>query len=206
MIEINLYHRSYATVLAILAALSVAKQWDAVLAFIVTFVAVRTAYHRFDRTFLDEEEDENGVLCVKKLEAYAKLPVRGSRYAAGFDICSTVDKEIPPNCMELVPTGLAIQTPKNYYGQLVVRSGTCWKHKMDVLAGVIDEDYRGHVQVVLRNTSMTNTFYVKRGEPFAQLILLRCGARIPCIEVNELEKSERGSGGFGSTDVNRKTN
>lgn len=88
-------------------------------------------------------------LRVKKLSENATLPKRGSEKAAGYDLCASSDLAIPPMSRAVVPTDLSIAVPAGTYGRVAPRSGLAVKNFIDVGAGVIDEDYRGPVGVVL---------------------------------------------------------
>jgi dUTP pyrophosphatase len=158
------------------------------------------------------------ILNVKKLVENAILPAYGSSYAAGIDVCSTSAHSIPPRSRKLVGTGLSIswsnggsstsgsgsscgssQNPEDFYIRVAPRSGLAAKQSIDVGAGVIDYDYRGEVFVLLINHHNENTYEVKSGEKIAQLIMERI--KRPSIqEVDQHSETERGAGGFGSTD------
>jgi dUTP pyrophosphatase len=137
------------------------------------------------------------VLFIKKLVPEAIIPARGSDGAAGYDISSIVDIVVPALDHRAVATGLAIRVPEGTYGRVAPRSGLAYKHGIDVLAGVIDEDYRGEVKVILYNTS-DRDYIVRKGDRIAQLILEKIVTPDVAI-VLELEDTERGVGGFGST-------
>jgi dUTP pyrophosphatase len=92
-------------------------------------------------------------LRFKKLDGDAKLPTRGSASAAGLDLYSIEAVCLPPNQRSLVRTGLAVAIPRGFYGRLAPRSGLATKKGLDVLAGVIDADYRGEIRCLLHNTS-----------------------------------------------------
>jgi len=99
----------------------------------------------------------------------------------------------------LVKTDLSIAVPAGTYGRVAPRSGLAWKHSIDVGAGVIDADYRGNVGVILFNHS-DKDFKVEIGDRIAQLIIERI--ELPHVqEVDELDDTIRGGGGFGSTGV-----
>ena len=136
-------------------------------------------------------------LLIKKLVPEAIIPARGSDGAAGYDISSVVDIVVPALGRSAVATGLAIRVPEGTYGRVAPRSGLAYKHGIDVLAGVIDEDYRGEVKVILYNTSERD-YIIKKGDRIAQLILEKIVTPDVAI-VLELEDTERGVGGFGST-------
>jgi len=130
------------------------------------------------------------------------MPVRGSEFAAGFDLASAYDIVIPAGGKGIVKTDLAIAIPKNTYARIAPRSGLAVKKFIDTGAGVVDYDYRGNVGVVLFNHG-SEDFEVKRGDRVAQMIL-ECISMAPCVEVQELASTERGTGGFGSTGVSEK--
>ncbi|XP_004709475.2 deoxyuridine 5'-triphosphate nucleotidohydrolase, mitochondrial [Echinops telfairi] len=135
-----------------------------------------------------------------KLSGHATAPTRGSARAAGYDLYSAYDYTVPPMEKALVKTDIQIAVPSGCYGRVAPRSGLAAKHFIDVGAGVIDEDYRGNVAVVLFNFGK-ETFEVKKGDRIAQLICERIF--YPEIEeVQALDDTERGSGGFGSTGKN----
>ncbi|KAF2880654.1 hypothetical protein ILUMI_25518 [Ignelater luminosus] len=127
-------------------------------------------------------------------------PTKGSAKAAGFDLKSAYDYTIPARGKEIIDTGIKVQLPEGCYGRIAPRSGLAAKHFIDVGAGVVDEDYRGIIKVVLFNHSEAS-FDVKRGDRIAQLICERI--YYPEIqEAKELADTERGEGGFGSTGTN----
>jgi dUTP pyrophosphatase len=139
------------------------------------------------------------MLFIKKLSNNATVPTRGSELAAGLDLYSAVDIIIPSHGKSVVMTDISISIPEGYYGRIAPRSGLAAKHFIDVGAGVIDQDYRGNIGVVLFNFS-DKEFVVKKGDRIAQLILekiLICNVQL----VDDLENTNRGEGGFGSTGV-----
>lgn len=97
---------------------------------------------------------------VKKLVPEAVMPKKGTEGAAGYDICSVEEVTIPSNGKGKVRTGLSWSIPSGTYGRIAPRSGLAWKHSINVGAGVIDEDYRGEVCVILFNHG-PNDFVVK---------------------------------------------
>ncbi|NWY55063.1 DUT protein, partial [Chionis minor] len=135
-----------------------------------------------------------------KLTENAFAPSRGSARAAGYDLYSAYDCVIPPMEKAVVKTDIQIALPSGCYGRVAPRSGLAAKHFIDVGAGVIDEDYRGNVGVVLFNFGK-ETFEVKKGDRIAQLICERiCYPELE--EVQALDDTERGKDGFGSTGKN----
>eukprot|EP01091_Cochliopodium_minus_P008620 TRINITY_DN1984_c0_g3_i1.p1 TRINITY_DN1984_c0_g3~~TRINITY_DN1984_c0_g3_i1.p1 ORF type:complete len:149 (-),score=42.59 TRINITY_DN1984_c0_g3_i1:32-478(-) len=140
------------------------------------------------------------VLKVKKLTEFAVIPVRGTKQAAGYDLVSAYDLRIEKQGKAIVKTDLAVAIPEGHYGRIAPRSSIAWKNHIDVGAGVIDCDYRGNVGVVLFNHS-NEDFEIKRGDRIAQLILEKISTP-EVVEVEDLDSTERGEGGFGSTGKN----
>jgi dUTP pyrophosphatase len=139
------------------------------------------------------------VLKVKKLSERAQLPKKGSALAAGFDLCSAYDMTVEAGGKAMVPTDLSIAVPSGTYGRVAPRSGLAVKNFIDVGAGVIDEDYRGPVN--LFNFGKTD-FEIKQGDRIAQLVLEKI-AQAEVFECENLDETERGEGGFGSTGVSK---
>ncbi|RWR93859.1 deoxyuridine 5'-triphosphate nucleotidohydrolase [Cinnamomum micranthum f. kanehirae] len=139
------------------------------------------------------------VLRVKKLSENAVLPSRGSPLSAGYDLSSATAVTVAARGKALVPTDLSIGIPEGTYARIAPRSGLAWKHSIDVGAGVIDADYRGPVGVILFNYS-DEAFEVKPGDRIAQLILEKI-VTPEVLEVDDLDSTVRGAGGFGSTGV-----
>ena len=139
-------------------------------------------------------------LQIKKLVANALIPKQGSAFAAGFDLHALVDTVVPAHGKCLISTGISMAIPYGNYGRIAPRSGLACKHMIDVGAGVIDADYRGEVKVLLFNLG-DKEFEVKAEDRIAQLIIEKY---TPCTieEVEELQETQRGDGGFGSTGVN----
>ncbi|KAI8965268.1 dUTPase-like protein [Daldinia sp. FL1419] len=139
-------------------------------------------------------------LLIKKLSPTAKLPTRGSAFAAGYDLYASRPATIPSRGKALVETDISIAVPAGTYGRIAPRSGLAAKHFIDTGAGVIDADYRGPVKVLLFNHSEAD-FPVAEGDRVAQLVVERIYTP-DVVEVDELEESVRGAGGFGSTGSN----
>jgi dUTP pyrophosphatase len=140
---------------------------------------------------------------VKRLSTQAQLPKYQSAEAAGMDLVAQVDEELTlaPMQRALVPTGLALELPAGYEGQIRPRSGLALKAGLTCLnsPGTIDSDYRGEVKVLLVNLSSEHA-KIRRGDRIAQLVIAPvCRAQL--VEVEALGDSSRGSGGFGSTGV-----
>ncbi|KIW76656.1 deoxyuridine 5'-triphosphate nucleotidohydrolase [Fonsecaea pedrosoi CBS 271.37] len=136
-------------------------------------------------------------LLIRKLSADASTPTRGSAFAAGYDLYASKPITIPARGKALVSTDLSIATPEGTYGRIAPRSGLAAKHFIDTGAGVIDADYRGEVKVLLFNHGEAD-FRVNKGDRIAQLVLERIYTP-EVVEVDNLEESVRGAGGFGST-------
>jgi dUTP pyrophosphatase len=140
------------------------------------------------------------VMKYTKVVPEAYPPTKGSVKAAGYDLKSAYDCTVPARGKALVDTGIKVQLPEGCYGRIAPRSGLAVKNFIDVGAGVVDEDYRGVIKVVLFNHS-DSAFEVKSGDRIAQFICERI--YYPDLEeVKELTETERGEGGFGSTGKN----
>ncbi|KAL4241390.1 Deoxyuridine 5'-triphosphate nucleotidohydrolase [Abortiporus biennis] len=136
-------------------------------------------------------------LLIKRLSEKAKLPTRGSPLSAGYDLYSAERKVIPAHGKALVDTQISIAVPAGTYGRVAPRSGLASKFMIDTGAGVIDADYRGVVFVLLFNLS-DKDFQVEEGDRIAQLIIERIQTP-DVLEVDDLDETLRGAGGFGST-------
>jgi len=132
-----------------------------------------------------------------------ELPTYGSRSSAGVDLRANIEKAIRVGSLEkvVVPTGLFIEIPIGYEAQVRPRSGLAFKHGITVLnsPGTIDSDYRGEIKVILVNLSK-DTFVIEGGERIAQMVIA-AHEQAEWIEVESLDETERGLGGFGSTGV-----
>ncbi|KAG7349107.1 deoxyuridine 5'-triphosphate nucleotidohydrolase [Nitzschia inconspicua] len=138
-------------------------------------------------------------LQVKRLSDTAVLPVRGSEWAAGYDLSASQPTVIKAGGRGIVATDLSIACPAGTYGRIAPRSGLTVKKGIHVGAGVVDADYRGPVGVVLFNLG-TEDLQIQPGDRIAQLILESI-VMAPVEEVDELDDTVRGSDGFGSTGV-----
>jgi dUTP pyrophosphatase len=138
-------------------------------------------------------------LKVKKLNKLAEIPQYQTEEAAGFDLHSVEDVVIAPNERKLIGTGLSFEIPKGYEIQIRPRSGLAYKHGITVLnsPGTIDSDYRGEIKVLLINHS-NESFEIKVGERIAQAVIQEV-IQVTFEEVEELNDTARGAGGFGST-------
>ncbi|MBK8913225.1 MAG: dUTP diphosphatase [Phycisphaerales bacterium] len=129
------------------------------------------------------------------------LPAYQSALAAGMDLCAAVDQpvEIHPGDVKLIPTGLFVEIPPGFEGQVRARSGLALRHGLMLpnSPGTIDADYRGELQVIVGNISR-EPFTITRGMRFAQLVIARV-EQPEIVAVDELSKTARGAGGFGHT-------
>lgn len=135
-------------------------------------------------------------LRVKLLHPYAKMPTK-AYCSAGYDLYSPREISILPGLRTLVALGIATEMPHGYFGKIFGRSGLASKQGISVLGGVIDNDYRGEWKVVLLNTSNKELF-TGAGSRIAQVVFMPYG-HFQVNEVDELQGSERGDAGFGST-------
>ena len=136
-------------------------------------------------------------LRFKQLDSSAVLPKRGSALAAGLDVCCIEDLRIAPRQRVMARTGLAVAIPPGFYGRVAPRSGLAAKSGLDVLAGVIDSDYRGEIVCVLYNTG-DETLNLPAGSKICQLILEQI-ITPEAAWATDLDETARGAGGFGST-------
>ena len=138
---------------------------------------------------------------IKKLDPNAKIPEYKTAGASGVDIMALLEKKITldPGESQIIPTGLSIAIPEDLEAQIRPRSGLAAKSNISVLntPGTIDSDYRGEIKVILINLG-NETFTVKNGDRIAQMILTPI-MKFKFEEVNKLDDTIRGSGGFGST-------
>jgi dUTP pyrophosphatase len=134
---------------------------------------------------------------VIKLSIDAILPTRGSNDSAGFDLYASNNGTIGPLQRLLVPINIAIELPKGTFGHILPRSGLALKHGIHTGAGVIDEDYRGNIGVLLFNLSNTD-FTFSKGDRIAQLVIKKYESP-EIIEKEFLDETKRGDGGFGSS-------
>jgi len=127
------------------------------------------------------------------------LPARATEHAAGLDVVAAEDVTLAPGQRHAVATGFAIAIPEGYEVQVRPRSGLALKHGITCLntPGTIDSDYRGEVKVILANLGDA-PFEIVRGERIAQLVPAPV-QRAAFREIERLDATERGSGGFGST-------
>jgi len=130
-----------------------------------------------------------------------QLPAYETLHSAGMDLRANIDEPVTLNPLErtLVPTGLFIELPIGYEAQIRPRSGLAFKHGISIVntPGTIDADYRGEIKVILVNLSHI-PFIINDGERICQMVVAQ-HERVIWEETSELDKTERGAGGFGHT-------
>jgi len=138
---------------------------------------------------------------IKKLNPNVQLPNYKTQGSSGMDLMAFIDKsiKISPNSSALIPTGISLAIPEDLEIQIRPRSGLAAKSSIGVLnsPGTIDSDYRGELKIILFNHG-NNEFIVKNNDRIAQMVLIPV-LKIDFEEVDELPKTIRGVGGFGST-------
>lgn len=135
---------------------------------------------------------------IKKLSDIAIIPDKGSSGAAGYDLYTTETYELSVGERRLFKTDIAMAIPFGSYGRIAPRSGLAVKKGLDVLAGVIDSDYRGEIMVALINLGQ-EPIQIKSGDKIAQIIF-QSHYLHKFVEVYDLDSTDRASKGFGSTD------
>lgn len=139
-------------------------------------------------------------LKFRKIYEHAFIPKKMTKGAAGFDLAVSAPVTFFPYVVTKVSTGIAMEIPKGYHGEIHIRSS--WGKRGIRLAnctGIIDSDYRGEITLLVINDTH-EVYYALEGERIAQLILVK-DPTFQIEEVNELGETERGNGGFGSTDL-----
>lgn len=138
-------------------------------------------------------------LQIKQLSPNAKLPTRTHATDAGLDIYAAEDTQLVGYRASIVPTGIAINIPEGYEGQIRPRSGKSVKTNMRVILGTIDAGYNAEIGVIAESTN-GGSYLVQKGEKIAQLVIQR--VELPTLDVvDEFDtKTDRGSKGFGSSD------
>ncbi len=140
-------------------------------------------------------------ILIKRLSKEVSLPKYETSGSSGMDLSANVDAKIniEPGKTAIIPTGLALSIPKGFEIQIRPRSGLAAKQKISVLntPGTIDSDYRGEIKVILINLSQ-ESFIVEKGLRIAQMVVCPV-VQAQLKEVNDLNETGRGEGGFGST-------
>lgn len=149
------------------------------------------------------------MLQTKLLTETATLPTRGSAQAAGLDMYFDLQGQMPgmnvvgvsftvePGERAVLKTGVSMAIPDGFYGQIAPRSGLAVKQGLEILAGVIDSDYRGEIMIAVLNSG-SEPIQFKKGDRVAQMLILPVSNIVP-EQVEELVDTDRGDGKFGST-------
>ena len=138
---------------------------------------------------------------IKRLSKNIELPKYETNGSSGMDLSANIEKQIKiePGKTSIIPTGISVSMPKDFEIQIRSRSGLAAKSQISVLnsPGTIDADYRGELKVILINLS-NKIFVVERGTRIAQMVLCPI-VKAKVKEVDNLDDTDRGAGGFGST-------
>lgn len=139
-------------------------------------------------------------IAFRRLRPDATLPVRQHPDDAGLDLCCVEAVRLGPGERASVPTGLAVAVPGGYAGFVTPRSGLAARHGVTLVntPGIVDAGYRGELRVLLLNTDRAEPFAAEPGERIAQLLIVPV-ALPATVEVDALDETVRGDGGFGST-------
>jgi len=138
-------------------------------------------------------------ILIKRLSKEVSLPKYETSGSSGMDLGSNIGANISPGKIAIIPTGLALSIPKGFEAQIRPRSGLAAKKKISVLntPGTIDSDYRGEIKVILINLG-EEIFKIEKGLRIAQMVFCPI-VQAQFREVDDLNETERGKGGFGST-------
>ena len=137
---------------------------------------------------------------INLLHKNAKVPTRGSEESAGLDLHTIESATIPPGRRALFKTGLAISMPRGYVGLIWPRSKLASKMGIDILAGVVDSDYRGEIHISLLNTGL-DPVEIKTGDKVAQLIVQKHFVDMEINIVDDLDRTSRGHAGILSSEM-----
>ncbi len=140
------------------------------------------------------------VLPVRRLDPDLPLPAYAHPGDAGLDLCAAQDVRLAPGERAVVPTGLAVAVPDGHVGLVHPRSGLAARQGLGIVnaPGTIDAGYRGEVKVIVVNLDPAEPIDLARGQRIAQLLIQRV-ERVTVVEVDDLDGTVRGDGGFGST-------
>lgn len=139
---------------------------------------------------------------LKRLDPSVELPSYAYEGDAGLDLRSNIDIDLAPFERALIPTGLAIAIPDGFAGFVQPRSGLAIKRGFSIVntPGLIDAHYRGELMIIGINLDSRESIHIDRGERIAQLVIQEVPT-VNLVEVEELDETDRGSGGFGSSGV-----
>ncbi|GGG69150.1 dUTP diphosphatase [Corynebacterium pelargi] len=146
--------------------------------------------------------DTEFTIPLKRLDPELPMPKRAHRGDAGVDLYASEDCTLEPGQRELVGTGIAIALPLGTVGLIHPRSGLALRHGLSIVntPGTVDADYRGEIKVCLINLDQQTPIEIKRGDRIAQLVVQQVA--LPDFEeVEDLDRTTRGEGGYGSTGV-----
>lgn len=137
---------------------------------------------------------------IKLLDGDMPMPRYQHEGDAGLDLPSRVDLVLEPGERAMIPTGIAVAIPQGYAGFVLPRSGLASRHGIALVnsPGLVDSSYRGEMAVVMINTDKNKAFHIKRGDRIAQLVIQKV-VEATTIQIDELDETTRGAGGFGST-------
>lgn len=146
--------------------------------------------------------DNKVVLPIKRLDPTVELPSYAYDGDAGLDLRSKEDVTLAPFERRLVGTGLAVAIPEGYAGFVQPRSGLALREGLSTAntPGLIDAHYRGELKVCAINLDPSKSIHIERGERIAQLVIQQVPV-VSLLEVDELDETDRGTGGFGSSGV-----
>ena len=157
--------------------------------------------HPFLNPWSGKHMSESSVdIALKMLDPELPVPSYAHEGDAGADLCAREDVTLAPGQRALVPTGVALGLPLGFVGLIHPRSGLATKHGLTVVnaPGTVDAGYRGELKVTLLNTDASTPIVLKRGDRIAQLVIQKV-ERARFLQVQELDDTARGAGGFGST-------
>ena len=149
---------------------------------------------------------ERTVIKIKRLESSIDLPLPDyeTEGSSGMDIRASVREPVlmKPGEIKLIPTGISVSIPPGYEGQIRPRSGLALKHGIGLInsPGTIDSDYRGEIAIIMINWG-EKSFTIRRGDRIAQMIIIKV-QRADLVEVDDLDSTKRGDGGFGHSGIN----
>lgn len=133
-------------------------------------------------------------MAFRLLSMDGTIPTKGSKHAAGYDLYAPHGGVVPAWSRMLVPLEVSIELPSGYFAHILPRSGLAARHGIHIGAGVIDEDFKGNVSVLLMNLS-SEMFVFRKGDRIAQLVVM------PYLAIEDVHGQDRGLQGFGSTGV-----
>lgn len=150
----------------------------------------------------DSAETASLSIPIKLLNDEAGIPAYAHDGDAGVDLRSLIDVDMAPFERICIPTGIALAIPSGHAGFVLPRSGLATKHGIAVAnaPGLIDSNYRGEIKVTLINLDAHRPFHIAKGDRIAQLVIMRV-ENVAFRDTEELDESNRGSGGFGSSGI-----